>query len=73
MYKRPPLSARGSGKAAAMALRAPCNGIQIKEDKQQTNKKRRTYSSLTLSVGGYHEGFHRGRNGERNRVISSLH
>ena len=27
VLKKPPLSARGSGKAAAMALRAPCNGI----------------------------------------------
>ena len=34
VYKNPPLSVRGSGKAAAMALRAPCNGIQIKDNKQ---------------------------------------
>ena len=45
--KIPPLSVRGSGKAAAMALRAPCNGIQIKDNKQ--TKTTMGYTGASLS------------------------
>ena len=43
MYKNPSLSARGSGKAAAMALRAPSSGIQIKDNKQTSTRRHLTF------------------------------
>ena len=37
--KIPPLSLRGSGTAAAMALRAACSGLQIQDFKPNQNRQ----------------------------------